>query len=159
MYSRMLALIAVAILGILTNAAAQPIPFQVRPLEGFILEDKVPLSDDVNFFVVSDLRRFTKMFGRITQPDTPNFEFDHVIVMAMKPTQREVYLRFLPEAFKAGNYLEVYCDVEKRGKHKLPYTYMPIAVAAVPKFFYVNQVRFYSAGKKKKLLGVVQYRR
>lgn len=140
-------------------ALAQPISFSVRPIEGYQLDPKKQLSSDLNFFVVSDERTFKRMFGTPNEVTAPDFEFDQVIVMAMKPTKREVFIRFAQDAYKAGNYLEVYCSIERVGRHKLTYEYMPLAIAVVPKFFHVNQVRFYSNGKRKMLLGIVQYRR
>lgn len=137
---------------------AQPIYFKLRPMEGYNLDPKIKLEKGLNFFVISDRRNFIKHFGWINKPDTPRFDYEHVLVMAMPPTNTQAFLNFEKDAAKAGNYIEVYCGV-KKDKHEIPYTEYPIVVAAIPKYFHVNQVRFYENDRKKKMLGRVVYRR
>lgn len=127
---------------------AQPLTFQPRMLEGFYLDQKIPLKKGLNFFVITDRREFYKYFGKINKPDTPRFEFEDVIVMAMRPQNRQSFLSFAPDAMKAGNYIEVYCNA-KHDKHKIPYTCYPIAVAAIPRYFSVTAINFYNNEKKK----------
>lgn len=126
---------------------AQPIKFQPRIMEGYYLDQKIPLKKGINFFVIADRRAFYKFFGKLNRPDTPSFDYENVVVMAMRPQNRQWFLSFSPNAIKAGNYIELYCN-ERHDKHKIPYTCYPIAVAAIPRYFSVTTINFYNNKNK-----------
>lgn len=129
---------------------AQPRQFKLRPLEGFFLDAKVPLKKGVNFFHIHDRRTFIRYFGLISKPDTPNFDMEDVVVMALPPAKKTSTIGFMPTAAKAGNFIEIYCMVGKE-QHKVPYIAYPIVVAAIPRYFSVTKINFYDAEKKKLL--------
>ena len=126
---------------------AQEQYFKLKPMEGYFLDSKVPLKEGPNFFVISDRRKFIKYFGNIKKADTPNFDYDHVIVMALPPSKKQSVVGFVPDAAKAGNFIEVYCIMET-DKYPLTYTSYPIVAARIPKYFSVTKVSFYSNDKK-----------
>lgn len=132
---------------------AQPRKFKLRQLTGFYLDDKVPLTKGFNFMIITNRRSFIKHFGLINKPDTPNLQYNQVIVMAMPPTKEQWFLSFEDTAVRAGNYIEVYCNV-RREKHDITYLDRPIVTASLPKFFSVRTINFYD-NKTKKLLGTV----
>jgi hypothetical protein len=153
-------LVLVFLIGLLpANMLAQPTPLKLRPMTGYFLDPKYRLDEGPNFLVISDRGKFIKLFGQISKPDTPVFDFEHVLVMALPPTKEQMRLGFEIQAFRAGPYIEVYCTYERISKHKLTYTSYPIVVAAIPRYFGVSQIRFYETKKREKLLGVVKYRR
>lgn len=133
---------------ICTAAFAQPLKFTPRSMEGFYLDERVPLKKGLNFFVITERKEFIKYFGLINKPDTPDFDYEAAIVVAMPPQDRQSFLSFTPHAFKAGNYVEIYFTA-KHDKHKIPYTAHPIVVAAIPKYLSVTTVNFYEDEKKK----------
>lgn len=132
---------------------AQPKQFNVKMLSGFYLDDKIPLEKGLNFMVIDNRRDFIKHFGLINKPDTPNFRFHHVIVMAMPPTKEQYFLSFDEKAYKAGNYVEIYCTVT-HDKHKITYYDRPIVTATIPRYFSVSTVNFYDKETKKQLASV-----
>lgn len=143
----------VILLGIPTRLTAQPREFNLKSLTGFYLNEKIPLEKGLNFKVISNRKEFIKHFGLINKPDTPNFSKHHVIVMALPPTKEQWFLNFETKAYRAGNYLEVYCDI-KHDKHKITYIDYPIVTAAIPRFFRVNTVNFYDRESRKLLASV-----
>ena len=120
---------------------------------GFYLDEKIPLEKGLNFFVLDKRKEFIKHFGLINKPDTPNFRFHHVIVMAMRPTKEQWFLSFEEDAVKAGNFIEVYCNV-RHEKHEITYFDHPIVTAAIPRYFSVRKVNFYDKETKKLLASV-----
>lgn len=132
-------------------AMAQPQPIALRMLQGYYANDKLPLDKGVNFYVFSEQRDFEKYFGHIEKEDMPNFEFEHVVVMLTPPIKEQYFLYFRPTAMKAGNFIEIYCSV-KHDKHELPYYDRAIAIAAIPKYYAVTKIKFYTDGRKKKLM-------
>jgi len=141
-------------LSLFTMAAyAQPQQFKIKPLEGFFLDGKVPLEKGPNFFVIKDRKKFISWFGHINKPDTPNFDFVNVVVMALRPTKKQAQIGFYPNAVKAGNYIEIYCTIEEN-KFPLTYTAYPIVLASIPKYFSVTKVNFYDLEEKKLLASV-----
>lgn len=116
-------------------------------MEGYYLDAKVPLKKGLNFFVIKDRKLFQRYFGKQNRPDTPRFDFEEVIVMAMRPQKKESYLSFAPDAMKAGYYIEIYCH-EDHKKFKIPYVFYPIAVAAIPKYISVTSINFYDNKNK-----------
>lgn len=135
------------------SAKAQPQWFKIKPLEGFFLDSKVPLKKGLNFFVIRDRKKFISWFGQINKPDTPNFDYDNVVVMALPASKKYSQIGFYPNAAKAGNYIEVYCSIDKN-QFELTYTAYPIVVATIPKYFSVTKVNFYDAEDKKLLASV-----
>ena len=138
------------------HAGAQPQYFRIKPLEGYFLDTKVPLKEGPNFFVIRDRKKFIKYFGEVNKPDTPNLEFNHVIVLALPPTKKQASIGFMPTAAKAGNYIEVYCVIEEN-KFPLTYTAYPVVLAQIPKYFSVTKVNFYN-DKTKELIASVPIR-
>jgi hypothetical protein len=136
-----------------TSAKAQPQWFKIRPLEGFFLDNKVPLKKGLNFFVIRDRKKFISWFGQINKPDTPNFDYVNVVVMALPPSKKYSQIGFYPNAAKAGTFIEIYCSVDKN-QFELTYTAYPIVVATIPKYFSVTKVNFYNAEDKKLLASV-----
>lgn len=136
-----------------TQLYAQPQAIELRVLQGYHANNKLKLDKGVNYLIFSKQRDFERYFGKIKREDMPNFEFEHVIVMLTAPTKEQYFLSFQPKAMKAGYYIEVYCSV-KYDKHELTYFDHPIAIAALPKYFAVTQINFYSDGKKKLLKSV-----
>ncbi len=137
---------------------SQPQSFEMRPLEGYYLDAKIPLKKGLNFFVISDQKTFTKYFGNIHKADAPRFDFEHVLVMAMPDTKKQMILEIAPNAVKAGNYIEVYCSAKKKNKHTLTYFDHPIVVIAIPKYFSVNEINFYDK-EELKLLESIHFRK
>jgi hypothetical protein len=121
---------------------AQPRYFQLKPMEGFFLENKIPLKEGPNFFVITNRQTFIKYFGLINKPDTPHFDYDNVIVMALPPSKKYSQIGFMPTAAKAGNFVEVYCLMDLN-KYPLTYLSYPIVAARIPKYFSVTRVNFY----------------
>ena len=142
------------VLFVTTKTNSQPQYFNLKPMEGYFLNDEVPLKKGLNFFVISNREKFIKHFGLINKSNAPNFDYNHIIVMALPPSKMESKIAFLPKAARAGNYIEVYCEIEKK-KHSVPYTTYPIVVATIPKYFSVTKVNFYN-NENKKLLESVQ---
>jgi len=134
---------------------AQPQPIKLRILQGYHANEKLKLNKRVNYLVFSNEREFERYFGKSFEEDKPNFTFEHVVVMLTRPTKDQYFLSFQEDATKAGNFIEIYCNVRKE-KHDLPYIAHPIAIAALPKYFVVEKINFYNAGKKKKLLKTVK---
>lgn len=127
---------------------AQPLHIKLRFLEGYYANEKMHLKNGVNYMVISNERLFEKYFGKIDKKEKPNFDFEHVVIMMMRPTRKQYFLSFNENAIKAGNYIEIYCNVRKE-KHELPYFDHPIAIAAIPKYFSVNKINFYSVEEHK----------
>ncbi|RYZ53295.1 MAG: hypothetical protein EOP49_07585 [Sphingobacteriales bacterium] len=137
-----------------TVSTAQPIALKLRPLEGYYVDAKYPLKKGPNFFVITNDFRFEQMFGKIDNPKGPDFELEHVVVMALPPMKRDAQLSFSPGIYKAGNYMEVYCSVKEDKKHKLPYVNYPVVVAAVPVYFSVSRINFYDQQTRELLASV-----
>lgn len=133
-----------------TVVFAQPQQLKLRLLEGYHANEKLKLEKGINFLVFSKEREFERYFGKSFKEDKPNFDFEHVIVMLTPPTRDQYFLSFNEDAAKAGNFIEIYCSIRKE-KHSLSYMDHPIAIAALPKYFIIERIDFYTE-KKKKLL-------
>lgn len=133
---------------------AQPQKLPLRILQGYHANERLPLEKGVNYLVFSKESDFERYFGKSFERSKPNFDFEHVIVMITAPTREQYFLSFEPEAYKAGNFIEIYCNSSK-ARHLLTYTDHPIAIAAIPKYYVVNSIRFYTNQKRKKLLKTV----
>ncbi|MBS1589582.1 MAG: hypothetical protein JST52_08220 [Bacteroidetes bacterium] len=133
--------------------AAQPRIFNIRRLTGFYLDSKTPLSKGQNFLVISNRKDFIRQFGQINKPDTPNFQFDYFIALAMQPTREQWFLDFETRATRAGSYIEVYCNIRYE-KHKITYLDHPIVTATIPRFFNVHTINFYDNSTKKLLASI-----
>lgn len=132
---------------------AQPQKFKIHPLEGYYLGEKIELEKGLNFMVISNEKEFIKYFGDIDKRDKPNFDFDHVIVIARRPTKKQYFLSLDSMAVKAGNFIEVYYK-EATKKHTLTYLDHPIVVASIPKYFSVTKINFYNREHKKEMTTV-----
>ena len=153
MYSRLLFFLILIFWG--AGAFCQPLAFKLRPMEGYYIVGNHTFQKGINFLVISDERQFQRLFGTFTEKeDYPNFEFEHVLVIAMEPGPKQAYLSFEEQAMKAGESIEVYCHIRTE-RHKLTYDHHPIAVAAIPKYLRLRDIRFYGAEDKKLLKTIV----
>ncbi|HXS37038.1 MAG TPA: hypothetical protein VN721_10085 [Flavipsychrobacter sp.] len=129
----------------ISNVQAQPAPVQLNVLSGFFLSNKVTLDKGLNCMVVTKQKEFMKLFGIAkTATNTvtmPAFDKEQVLVLAMPETNKETTIKF-DHATKAGTFIEVYCEVQKKNE-PLTYTTLPIALAAIPKYNEVNTIKFY----------------
>ncbi len=123
-------------------------------LQGYHANAKLRLDKGVQYLVFSKEADFERYFGKSFEKDKPRFEFEHVVVMLTAPTKEQYFLSFESEAYKAGGTIEVYCTVRKE-PHLLTYNDHPIAIAAIPKYFAVHTIKFYSTAKKRKLLRTI----
>ncbi|MBS1771796.1 MAG: hypothetical protein JST82_02965 [Bacteroidetes bacterium] len=125
-------------------AYSQPGQVPVRRLDNYYyIGTRLNLKNDVNCFVVTTRREFTRFFGETVRPDTPDFSKEVMLILLMPSSDRNTKLSFDKISMKAGGFLEVYCNV-KTDKHKMPYKLAPIEVAVVPRFKETKNVNFYN---------------
>lgn len=132
---------------------AQPGNVSIRPLQDYHFFSENELKDGVNCFVLTNRKQMEKMFGKIDRPDTPDFAKEFLLVMVMPVTKKETRLGYKGISVKAGEFIEVYCDVSLKG-HRLTYDYNPIAVAIIPRYNNVRTIHFFDE-KKKRLISSV----
>ena len=96
-------LLVAGLLTLFYGARAQPRQITVKPLVGFYLNDRVHLEKGLNFMVINDRKDFIRHFGVVNKPDTPNFRFNDVVVMAMPPTHEQYFLSFDEKGYRAGD--------------------------------------------------------
>lgn len=111
------------------------------------------LDKGINCLVLTNRKQMDKMFGTTTRADTPDFSRELLLVMVMPATKRQMSLEYRPRFAKAGDHVEVYCDIDLKG-HKLTYEYNPIAVAIIPRYEDVRKVNFYESRRMKLLESV-----
>lgn len=130
------------------NLRAQPQPVKLRMMTGYTIDPKTLMENGLNFWVLTGQKKFDKLFGIIKGepplPDAPDFSKEMVIVIAMPPTKSEIRMKYI-NAMRAGNYVEVYCDIKKT--IPLTYTMYPVVVAAIPRIPGVNTINYYENGK------------
>lgn len=123
---------------------AQPTQVQTKTLRDyFFIGEGIDLKSGVNFFAVTTRKQFNRFFGETNRPDTPNFSKEIMLVMVMPASNHDAKLSFDRVDARAGNFIEVYCNIQQRGG-KLPYTTYPLSVCAIPKYADVKKLRFYN---------------
>lgn len=136
-----------------TMAAAQPVALKIRPMEGYFILGKNKLNRGVNCMVISERKDFVKLFGLMNQPDTPDFEKEIVLVLALSPTRKQARIYFERTLYRANDAIEAYCGVEQN-LYPLTYEAYPIVLGAIPRQQGVTHVRFYNR-KGMKLMATV----
>lgn len=125
------------------KVTAQPKTIKLRPLDGyFILNDK-EIQKKTNCIVITNRRDFQRLFGSINKPDTPDFNKEIVVVLALPPAHKQSKIWFERALIKAGNFIEVYCGLQ-RNVHSVPYKSYPIVAAALPRSKEITYVNFYN---------------
>ena len=135
------------------QAAAQPTPLRMRPLEGYYITDDAAFEPGLNCIVVTNRRQFEKLFGYMNRPDTPNFSRELMLVLAFPPGRQASLVGFHRVLMKAGNFVEVYCAIERR-RYPLTYKAYPIIACAIPRHAETRFVRFYNEKGMKLLKNV-----
>ncbi len=131
---------------------AQPKPVEIRMLQDhYFYGDESQLEKGVNAFVLTSRKEYEKFFGTTSRPDTPHFSKEWMLILVMPTTKTDASLAFQSVSVKAGNFMEVYCNVNPKGK-KLTYEHHPIAVCAVSKQSAISKVDFYNRNKGVKLM-------
>jgi hypothetical protein len=133
---------------------AQPQLVNARTLKNidFIGDDAI-LKPGINCFVITEWKEYRKFFGTPTQPDTPRFSREMMLVLLMPFTNRDAKLEFNRVDTKAGNFVEVSYRVDLN-KGKLTYKFYPIAISVIPRLQGVQRVKFYDG--KMKLVKTVE---
>lgn len=148
MYNSKTAVVAI-ILSLLFSATviAQPRRVEMRKLNGYFFSgNESMLKKGVNCYVITSAKEFEKFFGK-GRADTPHFSKEWMLMLVMPATTKDIKLDFDHVSMKAGNFMEVYCDLNKlKGKH-LTYEINPLAVCAIPRFESVKTVNFYERRK------------
>lgn len=95
---------------------------------------------------------FDKTFGLAkTETNTikvPNFDSVQVLMIALPANNHDAILTFI-SATRAGETVEVYCEVHKKN-YPLTYTAEHIAVVSIPRIKGVNTINFYEGNRKVK---------
>lgn len=125
----------------------QPIPSSVAivPLDNYFIKNTSQLIEDVNYRAFTSPTTFYNTFGVAKTMENevrqPNFDGQIVVAVAMKPTNRNVVIRFTKAEIN-GRHLNVFYTVTESSAI-LTYTQTPMAVATVPKGLDVKDVQFY----------------
>jgi hypothetical protein len=125
----------------------QPIPSSVAivPLNNYFIKNTPALLEDVNYMAFTSPTAFYNMFGIAKTMENevrqPNFDGQIVVAIAMKPTNRNVTIRF-SKAEINGRHLNAFYTVTESNT-PLSYTQTPLAVATVPKGLDVKEIQFY----------------
>ena len=133
---------------------AQPVPVELHKMPDYYYVGDLQLKSGVNFFVLTERKDFDKMFGRTNRPDTPHFTKEVMLVMLVPETNKDAKLEVNKVNMKAGDFVEVYCDIDLN-KGKLPYKTYPIGTYVIPRFKGTDKIRFYD-NRKMKLLETVE---
>jgi hypothetical protein len=115
---------------------------------------KQQLKPGVNYFVISERKLFEKMFGKTNRADTPHFSKEVMLVLLVDETNKDAKLEVNKVNMKAGDFVEVYCDIDLN-KGKLPYKAYPIATYVIPRYKGTDKVNFYDAKRLKLLESVM----
>ncbi len=128
----------------------------VRPLINYFMENSVHLGNGVNCFAITKQADFRKMFGVAKTMDNkivePDFDKENVIVIAEPTSNHDMVITFT-DAMRAGDFIEVYCKIEKK-KYPLSYEVEHVCAGIIPKYPGVKKMRFYD--ERRKLLGEVR---
>ena len=132
---------------------AQPQVGSIRPMQDYHFYSETELKDGINCMVLTNRKQMERIFGKIDRPDTPDFAREYLLVMVMPATKKETGLKYKSMSVKAGEFIEVYCEVNLKG-HRLTYEYNPIAVATIPRQDNIRTIHFFDE-KRKRLIGSV----
>jgi hypothetical protein len=137
-------------------AFAQPTTVQVRHLPDHYFtggDQNIELKEGINCFVLTNRKQYEKFFGTTTRPDTPQFSKEVMLVLLMPSSKKDSKLAFQRVDMKAGNFIEVYCDVQTNmGKNT--YTTYPVAACAIPRYANVTTMKFYDAKNMRRITTV-----
>jgi len=127
-----------------TCASAQPYAVKVRQLldHHFIGGQNIALKKGINYFIITNRKQYEKFFGTTNRADTPQFAKELMLVMLMPSSKSESRLIFKNADTKAGNFVEVYCDINTN-VGTATYTAYPIAACAIPKYPGMAKMNFY----------------
>ncbi len=121
----------------------QPTPVAIKPMKDYqFAGDAGMLKSGVNCIVLSDRKQFEKIFGTTDRADTPQFAKEWMLVLLLPATKKEAKLDFRRISVKAGDFIEVYCNIETRIQ-PLTYSYYPISTCVIPKYPGIHKINFY----------------
>lgn len=138
-------------------AYAQPSTVKVRHLRDYHYvgsNQMLELKEGINCFVLTNRKQYEKFFGTTTRPDTPDFANEVMLLLLMRSSNKDAKLAFQKIDMKAGNFIEVYCDV-KTNLGKMTYTAYPTVACAIPRYSNVQIMKFYNA-KNMRLIATVR---
>ncbi len=136
--------VAGAVILMSIKGMAQPLPVAVKPMQDYYFAgDASMLKSGINCMVISDWKQFNKIFGTTDRPDTPQFAKEWMVVLAMPATKKEASLQFKRISMKAGEFIEVYCNIDRKIQ-PLTYAYIPLAACVIPKYPGINKIHFYN---------------
>lgn len=131
---------------------AQPQQVQLQKMQDYyFVGSESMLKKGVNCFVITEREDMDKLFGTTSRPDTPDFSQEWMLVMVMPMTKSENQLEYKRVSNKAGNFVEIYCDV-RTNIHQLTYDHNPTSVCVIPKYEGVSKVDFYNEHKGIRLI-------
>lgn len=134
-------------------AYAQPQEVTLTPLQDYYYIGSERLLDDrVNCFVLEDREQFEDFFGTTRRADTPDFSKEWMLVLVAPETKKDIMMKFTRVSMKAGNFLEVYCDLGRLKGKLLTYEHHPLAACIIPKYENIRLLKFYEEHKKGGLL-------
>lgn len=130
------------------SAKAQPSPIPMNKKQGYFFSGSESLLDKgVNCVVIRELKEFEQYFGR-GRADTPHFSKEWMLLLVMPATKKDIQLEFNRVSMKAGDFIEVYCNLNGLKGKMLTYEMNPLAVCTIPRHDKVQYVHFYEELKK-----------
>ncbi|MEZ5016688.1 MAG: hypothetical protein R2800_06530 [Flavipsychrobacter sp.] len=137
---------------------AQPKPVEMRMLQDhYFAGDESLLEQGLNTIVLTSRKEYEKYFGTTSRPDTPHFSKEWMLILVLPTTKYDASLVFERVSVKAGDFMEVYCNVDTK-KKKLTYDHNPLAACVVPKQENISKVDFYNRRKGLHLMSTVNIR-
>ncbi|MBN9298724.1 MAG: hypothetical protein J0I41_17080 [Filimonas sp.] len=139
--------VGIALFFLISCRITQPIPSSVGvvPLDNYFIKNTSQLIEDVNYIAIRSPDVFYNTFGvaktMTNEVRTPNFSGQFVVAVAMKPTNKDVTIRF-SKAELSGRQMNVYYTVTENPS-LLSYKQTPLAVATIPKGESTKEIVFY----------------
>lgn len=128
---------------------AQPTPVQVKPVKDYFFSgDNNALKKGLNCLIIKNRKQFEKLFGETDRADTPDFQKEMMLLLLLPATKKEAKLVFRRITMKAGDFIEVYCEVDKNVQ-PLTYLYNPLSACIIPKYPGIRHVDFYDVDDMK----------
>src|SRR5690606_17962410 len=90
------------------------------------------------------------IFSPIIKSKIPDFSKHWFIAIALPPQQRDYQMTVNKVSYKAGNFIEIYIGIDRKGG-KLSYTNYPISTVLIPKYDNIEVVNFYESASLKKV--------